>query len=197
MSDGARWPRQDRPIVCAVDNDALADAVIAAAGELSRSLRLPLVFVHSVDPDIYVVGEAFRQRRADGESFAKSITSAHPDAERIVELGCPADLITAVSVDEDAALIVIGRRRRGALTAAILGSVSHAVARRARCPVVIVSDGAGATDIRPSQQVLDGSGATSKRRVAGSSPAGGASTRATAARAGAASSGRRSGAGTA
>ena len=39
-------------------------------------------------------------------------------------------------------LVVVGRNRRSALQAAVLGSVSFAVALHARCPVVVVGEGA-------------------------------------------------------
>jgi nucleotide-binding universal stress UspA family protein len=60
-----------------------------------------------------------------------------PAGDRIVELGDPAELLGAV-LKEVAALGVVGSRGRGPVRAAILGSVSHALAGHAPCPVVVV-----------------------------------------------------------
>jgi nucleotide-binding universal stress UspA family protein len=58
------------------------------------------------------------------------------------ERGDPAERLVAVAEDKEAALIVVGSRRRGLLASLLLGSVSATVARRAPCPVVIVPEDA-------------------------------------------------------
>jgi nucleotide-binding universal stress UspA family protein len=66
-------------------------------------------------------------------------------------------LATAARVGAD--LILMGSRARGELTGLLLGSVSHAVAMSALCPVVIVPAGA-TTKLNPRRIVLviDGEG---------------------------------------
>lgn len=49
-----------------------------------------------------------------------------------------------IGLSGDAGLVVVGRRRRSALASAALGSVSFAVILHARCPVVVVQEGAEA-----------------------------------------------------
>ena len=52
--------------------------------------------------------------------------------------GHPADQICRFASESDADLIVIGSHGRTGISRAILGSVSHAVANQAPCPVTIV-----------------------------------------------------------
>jgi nucleotide-binding universal stress UspA family protein len=54
-------------------------------------------------------------------------------------VGSPAAELIARSAE--AGLVVVGRRPRGALQAAVLGSVSFSVTLHARCPVVVVQSG--------------------------------------------------------
>jgi nucleotide-binding universal stress UspA family protein len=56
-----------------------------------------------------------------------------------LEEGDPATEIVRVAGDPAHDLIVMGARRRGGLWSALTGSVSRAVARKARCPVVRVT----------------------------------------------------------
>ena len=62
--------------------------------------------------------------------------------ERVLVFGATATAL--VEAARDAELLVVGTRGRGELTSAVLGSVSHEVARRAPCPVVIVPPGGSA-----------------------------------------------------
>jgi nucleotide-binding universal stress UspA family protein len=64
------------------------------------------------------------------------------DAERRVVVGFPAERLAELADEEDAELIVVGSRGRGAFKAAFLGSVSSSLVGIARCPVLIVPPGA-------------------------------------------------------
>jgi nucleotide-binding universal stress UspA family protein len=63
------------------------------------------------------------------------------DAERRVAIGHPAERLADLADEEDADLLVVGSRGRGALKAAFLGSVSYNLVGVARCPVLIVPPG--------------------------------------------------------
>jgi nucleotide-binding universal stress UspA family protein len=126
-----------RGVVCAVADDALAAHVVETASTFAIQLGLPLTLVHSPHTDISLSPEAYREALDRGHAFLDRVASAHPEAERVVQVGHPPDVIKHTA-REGASLIVIGRRGRGALTAALLGSVSQEVARYAPCPVVVV-----------------------------------------------------------
>ncbi len=73
--------------------------------------------------------------------------------ERLVVRGHTAEAL--VEQARDANLLVVGTRGHGGLTGALLGSVSHACAHHASCPVVIVRDpeGAGAREWHPDEVI--------------------------------------------
>jgi hypothetical protein len=106
----------DRPVVAAVDDDALARSVVETAGELAERLGRPLVLVHSPLPDVFVAGEAFLRAKEHGDEFLDRVAPDHPGARRVIDIGDPVRLVTAVA--DDAAMIVIGRRARGMFAAA-------------------------------------------------------------------------------
>lgn len=64
------------------------------------------------------------------------------DAERRAAVGLPGERLADLADEEDAELIVVGSRGRGAFKAAFLGSVSNSLLGIARCPVLIVPPGA-------------------------------------------------------
>lgn len=66
------------------------------------------------------------------------------DAEQRVELGEPVHRLIRVAEERQALLLVVGSRGRGALRAALLGSVSLGLCRQAPCPVLVIPRGATA-----------------------------------------------------
>lgn len=148
-----RWVSRDmRAIVCAVDESDAIDDVVRVAQALASALRGRLVLVH-VAPPTEAPGvsaapagqERLREEElADARALLEGLAGRLDagDAEQRAEVGSPADRIVAIADEEDAALVVIGSRGRGDVKSALLGSVSHGVASKATCPVVIVPPGA-------------------------------------------------------
>lgn len=148
-----RWVSRDmRAIVCAVDESDAIDDVVRVAQALAWALRGRLVLVH-VAPPTEAPGvsaapagqERLREEElADARALLEGVAGRLDagDAEQRAEVGSPADRIVAIADEEDAALVVIGSRGRGDVKSALLGSVSHGVASKATCPVVIVPPGA-------------------------------------------------------
>lgn len=87
--------------------------------------------------EIHQIDAAHRQ--AIEEAKAK-VQAAHPDlvVETYLDQGSPATALLKAS--EDAAMIVLGTRGVGSSHALVLGSVSYAVAHRAKCSVVLVPE---------------------------------------------------------
>lgn len=139
-------------LVCGIDASTHAQAALQVAAALAERLRLRLVLVHAVatpTPDLPQIARARGRARAEridtlrrdsGERLLRRAAEAHglPRAEQRLERGKAAERLCAVAHEERAQLVVVGSRGHGALRAAILGSVSTAVVRKAPCPVVVV-----------------------------------------------------------
>ena len=78
------------------------------------------------------------------------------DADERLKIGDVANQLGEIADDLGATLIVVGSRGRGPLASALLGSVSRALARDARCPVMIVPDGKPLDGPRPIGDAPDG-----------------------------------------
>ena len=152
----------DTSIVCGVDESADSQAAIGVAASLAERLGARLVLAHVVEialvPSAAAAGSggiapppmipALRDEQEEaGARLLKGIAAAIglDDAEQRVVVGFPAERLADLADDEDAELIVVGSRGRGRFKAAFLGSVSNSLVGVARCPVLIVPPGAGAT----------------------------------------------------
>jgi nucleotide-binding universal stress UspA family protein len=153
----------DKSIVCGVDGSADSDAALTVAAELADRLGTRLVLAHVVEHvhSPYAAAGAFGaaavtrtfastlddQRRA-GERLLERVADGAglEAAERRVVAGFAAERLADLADDEDAELIVVGSRGRGAFKAAFLGSVSTSLIGVARCPVLVVPPGAAEQD---------------------------------------------------
>ena len=116
-------------IVCGV---ATADSqtVLDTAAWLADKHRANLIVVHAFDEPVIDAEEVMDAIRA-GTSSARDVET------RLVE-GSPAERLLEVAREEDADLLVVGSRGRGALAGGLLGSVTRELTQTAECPVVIV-----------------------------------------------------------
>jgi len=125
-------------IICGVDGSGATRHVLDTGRWLADGLGAQLVVIRATGPEV----EA--QVRAEVD---EALGGASADV-RIVKGDAPEVMLDAAKED-DAALVVIGTRGRGALRSALMGSVSHEVAARARRPVVVVPPGAKAPEPAP------------------------------------------------
>ncbi len=150
-------PSTPRPatLVCGVDDSQHAADVVAFARALADRLELRVRLVHSVDPDRFLVGEPRRDALRRGEALLETLgTTGSVDNDHVVGLGDPIELLLQ-ALNDGAALAVIGSRGRGPGRAALLGSVSNAIAHASPCPVIVVPPGA-AIEIRDQLTVVCG-----------------------------------------
>jgi nucleotide-binding universal stress UspA family protein len=141
-------------VLCGVDDSPIAADVIRAAARLRDRLGLRLVIAHAVRepvtvgvatvPYAYPYQSETEIARDTPEELLEAIARRSPEAQRAelrAATGDPVETLLSLADEEHAELLVVGSRGRGALKAALLGSVSWAVAMRASCPVVIVPPG--------------------------------------------------------
>jgi nucleotide-binding universal stress UspA family protein len=139
-------------LVCGVDDSDYGRAAARVAGRLAEQLRLRLLIVHVSEAHVLIGShnEAAAATEPPADRTAQHLLAAVTTeeqlgpAERRVEFGAPAERLAAVAKKEDAELIVVGSRGRGALRAALLGSVSSELIGIAPCPVLVVPPGAAA-----------------------------------------------------
>jgi nucleotide-binding universal stress UspA family protein len=149
-------------IVCGVDGSRDSHVALDVAARLARRLDLRLVVAHVAEPSFVpyaasapfggmagryaVVEEMEAQEEAATALLERVVSDANlPDAELRTVVGMPAEGLADLADEEDAELIVVGSRGRGAFKAAFLGSVSNALVGVARCPVLVVPPGAAET----------------------------------------------------
>lgn len=137
------------PVVCAVDDSPAAEESVRVARRLSDRLGTDLLLAHAVAsapvPSASAVpggqAELVRSERKRAEELLALLAFEHgfgTDVERRVAFGSEADAIAQLADEEDAALIVIGARGRGALRTALGGSLSLEVVAASPVPVLVV-----------------------------------------------------------
>jgi nucleotide-binding universal stress UspA family protein len=137
-------------IVIAVDGSAAAKQATTVGLDLAAAQRAKVVFVHftaiatslfereptegpsqqmieEADP---VLGAAAKDARVHGIEFELEIVDEHGTSNM-------ASAIAGIAEGKGANLIVVGTRGRGAVTGAVLGSVSHGLLSLSRLPVVV------------------------------------------------------------
>ena len=129
------------PIIAAVDDSAASTAAVDAAVRLGAEVGAPLVFVYVRRGPVGLLGAPIYQRRlTSAMARARAVldralsTAARADVTAEAEIleGSPHKRILELARDRGAQLVVVGRRRRK-----IGRSVSHAVLRTAKRPVIV------------------------------------------------------------
>jgi nucleotide-binding universal stress UspA family protein len=158
LGDNRREWKMGRSIICGVDGSPDSQAALQVAAQFADRLGSTLILAHIAEA-AYVpyaaaypfggtagqmaVTEEVESAEEEGARLLQRVASnaGLVDAERRVAIGHPAERLADLADEEDADLLVVGSRGRGALRAAFLGSVSYNLVGVARCPVLIVPPG--------------------------------------------------------
>jgi nucleotide-binding universal stress UspA family protein len=142
-----------RRIVVGVDGSKHAEAALEWAIRMAKGMGSEVVAVLGIAPPVYfdtgymstVPPVQFdpEWRAEMKKEFEGSWTAPLRDAgvkfRTIMEDGRPASVIAKVAEDEDADVIVLGRRGRGGVAELVLGSVSHELVLHSKRPVLLIS----------------------------------------------------------
>jgi nucleotide-binding universal stress UspA family protein len=134
-----------RSILIATDGSRGGDAAVAEGLELARESGAAATLVYVREP-ISVLGEPYAQRKLNRQhrraraAFGAGAEELGVEADSEILEGNPADEVLALARSRDVDLIVVGSRGHGAMTSALLGSVSRAVVRGADRPVLVVKE---------------------------------------------------------
>ena len=136
-------------ILVAVDGSQDAEQALTEAIDLAESEHARLTLITAVTPPpatVYVaasteVGQLHEDAHAEAEEILRRARERVPDDLRVTELLSERPIRVAL-IDQIAEgrhdLVVMGSRGRGAVRAALLGSVSHHVLHHSTAPVLIV-----------------------------------------------------------
>ena len=140
-----------KTILAPVDFSSVTDAVVSEAAALARALHARVVLFTAVQPPVVVaeyapIVENIAEINAAGEKHAmrqlagleEKLQAELIPVESSHALGSPISLIVDRAEKCDADYIVMGSHGHTALYDLLVGSTTHGVLMRARCPVVIV-----------------------------------------------------------
>lgn len=134
-------------ILIATDGSPAAREAVQFGIELARDNHAGVTLLQVIPPTDWTQLEQGALIRPEDAGLRRGFAVA--EAARLAEdcdvpvraevvTGIPADEIVTYADSIDVDLIVVGSRGRGAVTSALLGSVSRAVLREARRPVLVV-----------------------------------------------------------
>lgn len=138
------------PVVVGVDGTSASTAAIQFAFHVASTRRLPLTVLHTMwdlreraSSIIDTRSYAAKVDRAEDEELLVAETIAglgekYPDVAVTEDFRTGDPVQHLVEVSRRSSLVVVGTRARGRVRATLRGSVSHAVAERADCPVAVV-----------------------------------------------------------
>jgi len=142
-----RESREDAPVLVGIDGSPASEAATALAFDEASRRRVPLVALHAwSDVGVFpILGMDWHVRRDEGDEVLGERLAGwreiYPDVQVHRRLVCDVPARWLINESERAQLVILGSRGRGGFDGLHLGSVSSAVARSARVPVIVVRSG--------------------------------------------------------
>jgi len=145
---------EDFPIVVGYDGSASARDALRWALDEAAGRRAPLRLVYVVELPV-TAGSMFpmpfeysaEAHRMQAESLladaAEQAGTSHPAVEVSSTILAGSAATTLCELSDEARLLVVGARGLSRVASLLVGSTSTALAAHARCPVVVVREGAG------------------------------------------------------
>jgi nucleotide-binding universal stress UspA family protein len=140
-------------IVVGTDFSAEAESAVGHAMGIARQTGAELILVHAINPSITAYNFAYPVARPElYETQVESILQAarkelDETQERYRGQGVeitptfvdqpPADALRSAAEETEAELVVVGSHGRGRVAGLLMGSVSHQMAKKAKCDVLI------------------------------------------------------------
>jgi nucleotide-binding universal stress UspA family protein len=146
-------------ILAAIDFSGFTEPILTAIERIaaaSPESRIWLLHVAEPDPSFvgYDAGPAvvrdqvaaeYRQEHQRLQACAERLRQTGREVSALLVQGAIADTILAEAARLDIHLIVMGSHGYGAIAELIVGGVSTAVLRKARCPVLVIPPGLAKT----------------------------------------------------
>lgn len=159
-----RYIRAMKTILAPIDFSVVSDAVVTEAASLARAHQGRVVLLSVVQPPVVLaeyapVMENIAEITAAGERNAArqlekieaKLAADFVAAESVQLTGSPIPLIVEQAEKLDADYIVMGSHGHTALYDLLVGSTTHGVLIRAKCPVVIIPAVKDSKDQKPRE----------------------------------------------
>jgi nucleotide-binding universal stress UspA family protein len=134
VSGRPAWP--DAPIVIGIDEDGIADRALEFAVELAARRHVSVNLHHTRRTHAW--GTSRRHPGFDDRYQLARLRAHHPQVPVRITCGAGDPVASLTDAAADAQLLVIGTRGHGSAAGLLTGSVSHALLRKAPCPLAIV-----------------------------------------------------------
>jgi nucleotide-binding universal stress UspA family protein len=137
-------------LVVGVDGSLHSERAVKWCAEHARLIGAEVVAVHAVDIPVYGGATAYfpalyltpeqrdELRDVASRDWCKPLADAGITFDVELVDDTPSAAVLKVAEEEDAVLVVVGRRGRGGFAELVLGSVGHQLAHHLACPLVIV-----------------------------------------------------------
>ena len=153
-------------LLVAIDFSKSSDAVVREASRLAKQLNAKLWLLHAApneaaplaietsqfsdySPEVVTMpgdvqmardisAEELKREHRELQHISANLRADGLEAQALLAKGSPAPTICEKALEHNAEMIILGSHGHGILHKALLGSVSEAVLRHARCNVLIV-----------------------------------------------------------